>query len=565
MKQLKRILALLVGLTLLFTGVDWTADRGATAYAEGMPTQNPETIDENPDELLHMGEWIYWVKDGQAVVAGYEDKGVTTLSIPAHLGGYPVTGIGREAFSTNTVLQSIQIPTNVTRIADNAFSGLMGLSIKAYNGAYALKYASRMGFSGHVVGRQSGADYAEGMIDLAGLPSGSYSNLNDSSVVFKANEATFLTEGQVVYFPKSAAYPTGFARKIDSITPSGDQLYVTLSQPEWGEAFERVHGEEELILDWNHAVYSDAFEVNDVSASKLAAEAKLEIKTKLGSRDLKGSVTIGIDKPTVKYDVGWRWWGILRIPSVDLVDVTIPVTTKLELEYGETFKTNPQRNGQGRIMNRKTIPFGSIPAMSVSGAINGYISIDFVVDISGSISISATYKNSVNIRLKNGKITKTVTPISKDYKLDVEAELKMGPKLSFYVVLGWGGFSIRFFEITAGVYLKASGSISYTKVSGSELMHMCGDIKVTIDAEASLKIGLIKLAGWDINLSLNLNFSITILTILNGHFDDGQYVGPSGTDKCTLKNRQYKITSDGKTASSGKTDVNKYLTEPGSS
>ncbi len=559
MKQLKRILALLLGLTLLFTGVNWTEDGGATAYAEGSPAQNPVSVDEKPEELLEMGEWIYWVKNGQAVVAGYADKGVTTLSIPARLGGYPVTGIGKEAFSANTALKSIQIPTNVTRIADNAFSGLTGLSIKAYHGAYALKYASQAGFNRSVVGTHPGVEYAEGLVDLAGLPAGSYSKLSDSSVIFKANEATFLTVGQVVYYPKSAAYPTGLARKIDSITPDGDNLIVTQSQPEWGNAFERVSGEEGLILDWSNATYAEGVTAGDMTGSAINVPP-LYLDVNIGGRKLTGSIGITIDNPTVRYDVGWQWWGIFRIPDIREVSVSIPITKKLSVKYGNKAGLDAGRNGQGRLMNRKTISFAKVPAFSVSGAINGYVSLDLVVEVSGYIEISATFKNMLNITYKNGNLSKNVTPISKDVQIQVGAELKVGPQLSFYVVLGWASFSIRFFELDAGIFLKISGKMTDTFVSGTESYHICGDVKVSIDAEGTIKAGLIKLGGWDVSICVKGTLTLTILTLFNGHFDDGDFMG--SPSNCTLKNRDFKIISDGSTLASGKKDVNSYLTAP---
>lgn len=558
MKLVKRIIALLLGMMILFTGFDWTVGRETTAVAENSPSQLPVPVDEKPDELLNMGEWIYWVKDGQAVVAGYEDKGVTSLNIPAHLGGYPVTGVAREAFSTNTALKSIQIPTNVTNIADSAFAGLTGLSIKAYHGAYALEYAARAGYGRSVVGTQPGVEYAEGLVDLTGLPSGSYSKLSDYSVTFKAKEATFLTVGQVVYYPKSAAYPTGLARKIDSITPNGDELIVTQSQPEWGYAFERVSGEDVLILDWDNAVYYDNVDVIDTTAAGVAAKKSLELKTKIGGRELTGSVTFSMDSPTVKYDVGWQWWGLLRIPDVEYVSVTIPMTKKFEVKYGD--KATNDKPGTTKLPSGKEIPFGAIPAFSVGGVITGYIQLGFYVELSGYISISATYKDSLNITYKNGRINHSVTPISKDTQIEVCAELKMGPRVKMYVELGWGGFSIKFFEATLGVFLKITGKITYTLVTGTETAHSCGDLKITLDIEGTVKVGLIKILGWDLDLSIGGKITITILTLFNGHFDDGKYVGSD--KKCTLKNREYKITSDGKTLSSGNTTVNSYLPEP---
>ena len=141
MKQIKRVFSFLLVLVLLFSGVDWINCLGLVAYADNVPTKGSTSVGKAPDELLTMGEWVYWVENGQAVVAGYLDENVTNLQVPAHLGGYPVTGIGEKAFSINTTLSSIQIPTNVTHIAEDAFAGLTSVTVRAYHGAFAHLYA----------------------------------------------------------------------------------------------------------------------------------------------------------------------------------------------------------------------------------------------------------------------------------------------------------------------------------------------------------------------------------------------------------------------------------------
>ena len=87
MKLVQRSIAMLLVVVLAFSLVDWTMGNSATAYADNTPTWGSTSVGETPDELLTMGEWQYWVEDGQAIVAGYLDEGVTNLQIPARLGG----------------------------------------------------------------------------------------------------------------------------------------------------------------------------------------------------------------------------------------------------------------------------------------------------------------------------------------------------------------------------------------------------------------------------------------------------------------------------------------------
>ncbi len=71
------------------------------------------------------------IVDGECVVTGYRGTSVDVW-LPETIGGYPVTGIGTDAFRENAALKSVRIPTGVTRIQDNAFyicSGLERLAL----------------------------------------------------------------------------------------------------------------------------------------------------------------------------------------------------------------------------------------------------------------------------------------------------------------------------------------------------------------------------------------------------------------------------------------------------
>ena len=78
--------------------------------------------------------WTYVVVDGEAVLGDgacglaipYDTAG--DISIPASLGGYPVTVIGESAFNGCTDLTGVTIPDSVTRIEDNAFESCYSLT-----------------------------------------------------------------------------------------------------------------------------------------------------------------------------------------------------------------------------------------------------------------------------------------------------------------------------------------------------------------------------------------------------------------------------------------------------
>lgn len=68
------------------------------------------------------GLFTYTVTDGKAEVTGYNAEGPKDVVIPDTLGGYPVTGIGPEAFYFKWI-HSVMIPDGVTHIQYDAFCG----------------------------------------------------------------------------------------------------------------------------------------------------------------------------------------------------------------------------------------------------------------------------------------------------------------------------------------------------------------------------------------------------------------------------------------------------------
>ena len=70
--------------------------------------------------------WSYVVEDGKATVTAGPRQG--NVTIPAVLGGHPVTGIGSNAFFNCNELTSVTIPNSLTIIGGRAFYGCSGLA-----------------------------------------------------------------------------------------------------------------------------------------------------------------------------------------------------------------------------------------------------------------------------------------------------------------------------------------------------------------------------------------------------------------------------------------------------
>ena len=76
---------------------------------------------EEPDSSGTFGEYDYWVKNGEATITGYNGIG-GSVALPDTLDGHPVVAIGSKAFTDNTDVAQITIPSGVRTIGTEAFS-----------------------------------------------------------------------------------------------------------------------------------------------------------------------------------------------------------------------------------------------------------------------------------------------------------------------------------------------------------------------------------------------------------------------------------------------------------
>ena len=82
-----------------------------------------------PMETVDGISWCYWISDGKASIEyGSEGDLSGDITIPATIGGCPVTSIGGSAFEGCGDIVSVTIPDGVTRIVNYAFLGCNGLA-----------------------------------------------------------------------------------------------------------------------------------------------------------------------------------------------------------------------------------------------------------------------------------------------------------------------------------------------------------------------------------------------------------------------------------------------------
>lgn len=134
--------------------VGWATDEwGAVAYADGATVLNlAETVDDVVTLYARWADafvetvdgiaWTYTVSNGEATIGSgsWDAPAVPTstsgaITIPATLGGHPVTGIGDYAFSDCDGLTSVTIPATVTSLGEYIFGDCGNLTTVIVDGA----------------------------------------------------------------------------------------------------------------------------------------------------------------------------------------------------------------------------------------------------------------------------------------------------------------------------------------------------------------------------------------------------------------------------------------------
>ena len=563
MKHLKRILTLTLALVLLVTGMDFTFVL-PEAKAEGGPSYGTTSVPSIPTEVLYSGEWIYWIEHDVAYVAGYNNIKENKLVVPGKLGGVPVVGIAHNAFASNSALKYIKLHLNITQIASDAFGSLKGVTIEGSHGSYALAYAYSNGFSAKETTTE--ATFAVNVIDLSGLSTNAYSSLSDNHATFIKNEATFLKQGQVLFFPKQAGFPTGLGAKITSITDKGSSVEVYFTQPEIQELLSEISGEDYIYIDWANAEWAEGYEPAVQPSGLLSGEKRgdvyktnepIYVSTKIGEYTVKGSVDILIDRPYFSWSIGFGWSG----PYFKNLEANIPIIAKPSLSI-TTSQESSKRLGSRKNFIKNVCP--KVPILSVAGIINGYMTVDFEYQFEGELSLSCTIKAVYSCHYQNGKGSVSKTKDITNPTLKACAELKFGPKITLYLVIGieYGGItaSIRFLEGSMGLYAKLKGSATMKGVTGNEKLVTCIDGTIQLELSGSIKIGVVKFLSHDTKkLHATIPLGPWTFDILHGHWENNKKV-----DKCSMKDVdvifQYKDNKSSKLEK--KYNVNDYIKEP---
>ncbi|MCL1810388.1 MAG: leucine-rich repeat protein [Clostridiales bacterium] len=147
MKNAKKCLSVFLTITVLLTGtVPFQRVQAASAYtlaSTSVNTVQPDAIAEqgvpeaeHKEELSHerttltnyySADFTYTLSDNNATITGY--SGIeAAVTIPDKIDGYPVVGIGTNAFRNMGGVKSVILPDSVTTIGSNAFQNCSNLS-----------------------------------------------------------------------------------------------------------------------------------------------------------------------------------------------------------------------------------------------------------------------------------------------------------------------------------------------------------------------------------------------------------------------------------------------------
>src|SRR6266404_728558 len=72
-------------------------------------------------------QFTYTTNNGAITITGYSGPG-GAVTIPDTINGLPVTGIGDQAYFTNSAITSVAIPNSITNIGDRSFFNCTSLT-----------------------------------------------------------------------------------------------------------------------------------------------------------------------------------------------------------------------------------------------------------------------------------------------------------------------------------------------------------------------------------------------------------------------------------------------------
>lgn len=523
MKHLRRFTAILLVFCLMLT--DGLALIPA-AWAEEI-RQSASTAPVS-GEITSSDGWIYRLTaEDDAVLMGYTDTSVTSLTLPKAVDGHWVVAVGENAFANHASLTALRAPASISRWADSAFPAASRMKVSAYNGSGALRFAASRGLQ---INNLSRYDFFEEVLDLSEISSSQYS-LSGGTLTVRGPWAHALRQGGRLYLPAGGGYKYGVPLRVSSLTVSVDTARATVYEIDIMEALRTYRAENvALYPDWSRAVpLAEGVEIMDqlqpmskdgeASVSR-SLQQQIDLELKLTDRlTASGNVTIG-PKMDLTIDFGFFTINEMKLTSENTfkIDVTLKDTsTNIPIKL-------PNNSYQKAKEIDKTKTILKVPMVGEVLA-SVWLEIGLGFTIEGEVKLWYEVTSSNSVTWKDGNLTCNKTEPIRKGGLDVSAAAKLEFKAAFTIKLGFTDhISINVAELSLRVGIEGKIAMS-TQTMG------CADLTLTGYLKADFKLGVFS-EKIDYTLYsgsiLDLSFDI-----FKGHFE---FDTLSFVKECTKKN-----------------------------
>lgn len=456
---------------------------GLVPLAIGSRVVYAESVSEPVSETLTVSDgWIYQLlKDGTALLLGHTDASVKALSLPESVDSIWVSGVGKDAFSAQTLLERVTIPSSIRHIDATAFSAQAALVVRGYHGSAAMTFARNRGAAFSTL---SSFDFRNDVLDLSGMSAGQW-RMTGSTLEVDAPYSALIRTGAKLYLPPCAGYSKGRPVTVSAVTGSGT-VYAVVEDLDFTETLASYEAHNiHLVPDYSSFVPAEGVTMglSAVSKGDLAGSLPLNVTWHVDeSTQVTLSSSLSLDAyMDVDYD-GTNFSLYQHDVTVSMKDINLTVTSGMP-DDASKFATQEVSKYNMRVKRIGKINLGS------TALVSAWAEVYVKYSLSGSVSV---YCPSISITHHakwteldgfSQSLERNTNPFSFG---TLKGELKLGPEVDVSVRIGFldTKFSVKVasFSMFVGFTLQA------------QLCELtpCADIQLTFGYEGSLKIGWIE-------------------------------------------------------------------------
>ena len=219
---MKSVVSLFLSLFLLFFSA--SADALFPITSASADAEEELMLPTDISEKRISGNWVYSIMSyGIASIEGYTGD-PSSLRIPEYIDGYPVGRIADDAFSGQTRLTSVTIPTQVFSIGDSAFCNPGKMTVTCYMGSEAQDWANR---NGAKTKNLTAMYLNSGVVDLSGAGTNNC-RVSDSTLTVNTALSYALESGDLFFFEATDKYGTNYwGGRVTDVQRSGNTAKIS--------------------------------------------------------------------------------------------------------------------------------------------------------------------------------------------------------------------------------------------------------------------------------------------------------------------------------------------------